>query len=88
MAAMRFSTLTWLGALIVGLLAAGAVVAAERQTVEIASRTGVHKFSVELAVTDEDRGRGLMYRRTLPQGQGMMFDFKSEQDVAMWMRNT
>jgi uncharacterized protein len=62
--------------------------AAEQQTIEIASKNGVHVFSVELAVTDEERERGLMFRKRLPEGQGMLFDFKREQEVSMWMENT
>jgi uncharacterized membrane protein (UPF0127 family) len=61
---------------------------AEQQTLEIASKTGVHVFSVELAVTDDERQRGLMYRRSVPEFYGMLFDFKRDQDVAMWMKNT
>jgi len=61
---------------------------AERQIVEIASKTGVHVFSVDLAVTDEERTRGLMYRRSVPESYGMLFDFKRDQEVAMWMKNT
>ena len=61
---------------------------AEQQTLEIASKNGVHVFSVELAVTDEERQKGLMFRRSLPELQGMLFDFKQDQDVSMWMRNT
>jgi uncharacterized protein len=63
-------------------------VAAEQQTLEIASKSGVHIFSVELAVTDAERERGLMFRKQLPDGQGMLFDFKREQEVSMWMENT
>jgi len=74
---------------VVGLMAAGGVsVAAERTTIEIASRTGVHLFSVEFVDNDKDRAQGLMYRKSLPEGQGMLFDFGREQDVAMWMKNT
>ena len=62
--------------------------AAEQQTLEIASKSGVHVFSIELAVTDEERERGLMFRKQLPDGQGMLFDFKREQMVSMWMENT
>lgn len=64
------------------------VLAAERQIVEIATKTGVHAFSVELAVTDEARARGLMERKELPEGQGMLFDFRRDEHVSMWMRNT
>ena len=62
--------------------------AAEEQTLEIVSRTGVHPFVVELAMTDEERQRGLMFRRELPEGRGMLFDFKQDTNVAMWMKNT
>src|SRR5499427_4086788 len=61
---------------------------AEQQTLEIASKTGVHLFAVELAVTDEERARGLMFRRSVPESYGMLFDFKRDQEVTMWMRNT
>jgi uncharacterized protein len=61
---------------------------AEQQTLEIVSKSGVHVFSVELAVTDEERQKGLMFRRSLPESQGMLFDFKRDQDISMWMRNT
>ena len=61
---------------------------AEKQTLEIVSKSGGHVFTVELAVSDEERQKGLMFRRSLPQSQGMLFDFKTDQDVSMWMRNT
>jgi uncharacterized protein len=61
---------------------------AEQQTLEIVSKSGVHVFTVELAVSDEERQKGLMFRRSLPESQGMLFDFKADQDVSMWMRNT
>lgn len=66
----------------------GGLRGAEFGTLEITSRSGVHVFSVEMAVTDEERARGLMYRKELPEGQGMLFDFKRDQTVTMWMRNT
>lgn len=47
-----------------------------------------HRFAVEMADTDERRALGLMYRTTLPADAGMLFDFKVDQPVAMWMRNT
>ena len=60
----------------------------EQQTLEIVSKSGVHVFTVELAVSDEERQKGLMFRRSLPESQGMLFDFKRDQDVSMWMHNT
>ncbi|HEX2655603.1 MAG TPA: DUF192 domain-containing protein [Xanthobacteraceae bacterium] len=58
------------------------------QTIEIATKSGVHSFSVELAVTPDERSRGLMYRKELPEGRGMLFDFEREQEISMWMQNT
>ena len=62
--------------------------AADSSTLEVVAKTGVHVFAVELAVTDEQRARGLMFRRELPEGHGMLFDFKRDQEVSMWMENT
>jgi uncharacterized membrane protein (UPF0127 family) len=70
------------------LLPSGASLAADPETVEIVTKTGVHVFRVELATTDEERARGLMFRRELPPGQGMLFDFKNDGPVSMWMENT
>ena len=55
---------------------------------EIVSKSGVHVFTVELAANDAIAPQGLMFRKELPEGQGMLFDFQREQDVSMWMRNT
>jgi len=69
-------------------LAFGPSWAAGEQTLEIASKTGVHIFSVEVVDNDADRAKGLMYRKELPEGRGMLFDFHRDQDVSFWMQNT
>jgi uncharacterized membrane protein (UPF0127 family) len=69
-------------------LAASRAPAAEQGTLEIATKSGVRTFSVELAVTDEERAKGLMFRKEVPDGYGMLFDFKQDQQVSMWMKNT
>jgi uncharacterized protein len=75
--------------IILGLIAlAGSVSAADQGVVEIASKTGVHAFAVEMAVNDAERAKGLMYRKELPEGQGMLFDFQREQETSFWMENT
>jgi uncharacterized protein len=63
-------------------------VGADLDTLEIVSKSGVHPFAVELAVSEEQRERGLMFRRELPEGRGMLFKFEPDQVVAMWMHNT
>ena len=70
------------------LVAAGPVRPAELQTLEIASKNGVHAFSVEMAVTEPERAKGLMFRKELLEGRGMLFDFQREQEVGFWMQNT
>lgn len=69
-------------------LAFGPSWAAGEQTLEIATKTGVHIFSVEIVDNDADRAKGLMYRRELPEGRGMLFDFHRDQEVSFWMQNT
>ena len=61
--------------------------AVELQPLEIVSKTGVHTFAVEMAVTPEDQARGLMFRRELPEGQGMLFDFQREQPATFAMES-
>jgi uncharacterized protein len=62
--------------------------AAGQATIEIVSKSGVHAFSVKLAIDDAERERGLMFVKQLPDGQGMLFDFQRDQQVSFWMHNT
>ena len=81
--------LRWTAFILFGLfVAVGPVRPAGLQTLEIASKSGVHAFSVEIVDNDADRAKGLMYRKELPEGRGMLFDFQREQDVSFWMQNT
>ena len=75
-------------ALVLPAVPIGRLDAAELQTLTIAGKSGVQAFAVELAVTPEKTARGLMFRRELPDGHGMLFDFKREQETAFWMKNT
>jgi uncharacterized membrane protein (UPF0127 family) len=50
--------------------------------------TGDHSFDIEVATTDSDRARGLMFRRSLPENAGMLFLYDPPQPAAMWMKNT
>jgi len=55
----------------------------------IVTGAGRHEFNVELALTPEQRGRGLMYRREMARDDGMLFDFGARYGRAsMWMKNT
>jgi uncharacterized membrane protein (UPF0127 family) len=88
---MRRCLLVLLSALCVSLSVAGAagrLAAAELQPLEIASKSGVHVFAVELASTPQEQATGLMFRRELPEGRGMLFDFHRDQPTSFWMKNT
>ena len=66
------------------------VVAAACSTVDerIRLTVGGQQFDVELAVTQEQRREGLMYRDRLGEREGMLFVFEQEQMLTFWMRNT
>ncbi len=62
--------------------------AASVQPLEIVTKSGVQVFSIEMATTEQEKETGLMYRKELADGKGMLFDFSPEQQVSMWMKNT
>jgi uncharacterized membrane protein (UPF0127 family) len=43
---------------------------------------------VEIARTDEDRATGLMHRKKLPDGEGMLFVFDRDRLLSFWMKDT
>jgi len=45
-------------------------------------------FDVYLATNDEQRRRGLMYVRNMPERTGMLFIYDEEDVHSMWMKNT
>jgi uncharacterized membrane protein (UPF0127 family) len=45
-------------------------------------------LEAELALTDPDRERGLMFRRTLADTEGMLFVFREASPHNFWMKNT
>jgi uncharacterized protein len=50
---------------------------------------GSPRLSVELARTEPEKSRGLMYRTKLPDAQGMLFSWGGVEEPRMfWMRNT
>jgi uncharacterized membrane protein (UPF0127 family) len=80
----------WLAAAALAFYAFAGVAAqaASLQTLEIATKSGVQVFTVEMATTEEEKTTGLMFRKELADGRGMLFDFSPEQEVTMWMKNT
>jgi uncharacterized protein len=46
------------------------------------------QVEVELALDDETRALGLMYRTQMSRGDGMLFSWEQEDVRSFWMRNT
>lgn len=86
----RLHAWLWIVVCFVALCAVGVggARAANVQPLEIVTKNGVHVFSVEMATTEQEKETGLMYRKQLADGKGMLFDFSPEQEVSMWMKNT
>jgi len=57
-------------------------------TVVVETPQGRHVVTVELARTDAEHERGLMYRKELAEDAGMLFVFPDSAPRTFWMRNT
>jgi uncharacterized membrane protein (UPF0127 family) len=44
-------------------------------------------FKLEVARSDAERNRGMMFRRDLPAGEGMLFVFSQAEPQVFWMKN-
>lgn len=67
--------------------------AAAKLQVTITSGNGQHKFDVEVARTDAEQERGLMYRTNIPPDGGMLFaPYPAEgggpKEASFWMEHT
>jgi uncharacterized membrane protein (UPF0127 family) len=49
---------------------------------------GMHVIDAQVASTDEQRMTGLMYRKAMPQHEGMLFVFDYPSQQCFWMKNT
>ena len=49
---------------------------------------GMHVLDVQLAQTAQERQIGLMFRKDMPQHEGMLFVFEQPATQCFWMRNT
>jgi uncharacterized membrane protein (UPF0127 family) len=54
----------------------------------VVSTSGKHSFKVEVVSTPEKMAQGLMYRKSLPEDAGMLFDYGRPQPTSFWMKNT
>jgi uncharacterized membrane protein (UPF0127 family) len=92
----RHNTTAWLFALCFSLLTTACVSAEEKaqpklQTarMSIANQDGLDVgLTVEIARTAEEKAKGLMFRKKLDDGEGMLFIFERDQIMSFWMKNT
>jgi uncharacterized membrane protein (UPF0127 family) len=77
-----------LGLLLLVAAAAGCTDAPAGPTVELATERGTVRVAVELALTREQLGRGLMWRDDLASDAGMLFVFGDDVARSFWMKNT
>ena len=60
----------------------------EQMPLTVQSRSGTHRFTVEVARTPEQQAMGLMHRQSLAPDRGMLFLYAPPQNTAFWMKNT
>ena len=53
-----------------------------------ASENACYRFDVYLALTSEQRRRGLMFVREMPETTGMLFVYRQTRILSIWMKNT
>lgn len=79
---------TLLFALMIGAGAVAGTTSVDSEFLVIETRAGPVSFSVELALTPDQRATGLMNRTSMAADHGMLFRFDQTRPVLMWMKNT
>jgi uncharacterized membrane protein (UPF0127 family) len=93
---MRHNTTVWLFAIFFSLITAACVSAEEKaqpklqtERMSIVNQDGLDVgLTVELARTTDEKAKGLMFRKKLDDGEGMLFIFEQDQIMSFWMKNT
>jgi uncharacterized membrane protein (UPF0127 family) len=68
------------------LLASKALTSIDKQCNSISIEK--ENLCVELAISQREKSKGLMYRKDLSNTDGMLFIWKNEDKRCMWMKNT
>jgi uncharacterized membrane protein (UPF0127 family) len=87
MNASRITALLTL-AMLTTLLPSAPACAQQKKLAATTLTIGMHLVRAEVAVNDEERSTGLMYRREMGANEGMVFRFPNPKQVCMWMKNT
>ena len=76
----------WLLAIALLLPACPVIADAPLKTAQL--KIGSHAITVEVAASEPEREKGLMFREKLGKNAGMLFIFEEPGYYAMWMKNT
>ena len=88
MTTSRLDPRRWLPVLAVLLAFCAQAALADAQFRTATLRIGAHRLKVEVAQTDAQREKGLMFRKQMGRDDGMLFIFDEPAYHAMWMKNT
>jgi uncharacterized membrane protein (UPF0127 family) len=84
---MRYQSILWIFLFVTSCVNAENKPQAELITKELAISTGA-TVSAEIAATDGERAKGLMWRTALNDGAGMLFVYDRDIQMSFWMKNT
>ena len=88
----RHIKLSFIGMFVAAMLAAALPVQAQDapqmnlQRVKLLA--GMHQIDAQVAANSEQRQTGLMFRKDMPQHEGMIFIFEQPTQQCFWMKNT
>ena len=85
---VRLAATATLLSLLAATLPANAQDAPQLNLPRIKLSAGMHLMDVQLAMTGEQRQIGLMFRKDMPQHEGMLFVFEQPTVQCFWMKNT
>ena len=87
---MRMNLRHALPAFALALAAAWPAAAQEPQTQlpRVKLSAGMHQIDAQVAQTPDQRTIGLMFRKDMPQHEGMLFVFEQPSVQCFWMKNT
>lgn len=60
----------------------------EPESLTIETESGDFDFMVEIADTQDELTRGMMYRDAVPPNTGMLFEYNEQTILSIWMKNT
>jgi uncharacterized membrane protein (UPF0127 family) len=66
----------------------GEPVKAQKELPTVVLRAGSATVVAELARSPEEQATGLMFRKTLADGRGMLFVYGDDRRLSFWMKNT